>query len=70
MSAEQHQAPIPDWGISSNYEVACPHCGMLHRDLWDHRMEDEQIVEVECDCGKTFLLKCSISVEYSAAMKP
>ncbi len=46
-------------------KIACPWCGHLHGDLWDHEWGDEAI-EVECSCGKYFDLCRRVSVDYSA----
>ena len=50
--------------------VNCPFCGHVHKDLWDYHMEDEDNFEIDCDeCGETFILGCSVSVDYYAFKK-
>ncbi len=48
-------------------EVKCPHCGEMQTDLWDHGMEDEQVIDVDCgSCEKPIRLSCSVTTTYEA----
>lgn len=44
--------------------VSCPACEQRHRDLWELDLEDGQSADIECDCGTTFRIVCSIRTTY------
>lgn len=47
--------------------IACPWCGYPHRNLWDHHLDDGATTTVECgECGRSFMLRCYVSVDYTA----
>ena len=67
MSAAQAVLDMPDPTEGDHRGVACPWCGKVKDDLWEHGMGDEESRDVECGwCGKTFSLLCRISVDYTA----
>lgn len=49
--------------------VLCPYCKQMHGCLFEYEMDDGDTIDVECDCGQTFRLQCSISVQYEAEKK-
>ena len=67
MSAAQAVLDMPDPTEGNHHGIACPWCGKVKDDLWEHGMEDEESREIECGwCGKPFSLLCRISVDYTA----
>lgn len=47
--------------------IACPWCGVAHGDLWEHRLNDGDDLDVECGtCEKPFLLSLEITYDYTA----
>ena len=43
----------------------CPHCGQKESDAWELHLGDGDQVEQECDCGKSYIITCNVSVSYS-----
>lgn len=53
--------------------IACPWCGYVMRDLWDHdwKGNEDESMETECgDCEKPFVLTRVVSVHYVAEARP
>ena len=67
MAAAQAVLDMPDPTDGNHSGIACPWCGKVKDDLWEHGMQDEESREIECGwCGKSFSLLCRISVDYTA----
>lgn len=50
-----------------SHQAACPHCGKLMRDLWDHDWGCADEIETNCGhCGKPVLICRDVSVSYTA----
>lgn len=47
-----------------NDSVQCPYCGQKIKDLWEYNMNDGDTLIVECDCGKSFQIKCNVNTYY------
>jgi len=47
-------------------EVVCPYCGYKHTESYEFFSDiaSEEEVEIDCDCGETFIANQSVSVHY------
>jgi hypothetical protein len=51
----------------SSEQIACPWCGAIMCDLWDHDWTNLEDIVTECDyCEKPFMLSRVVSVDYTA----
>ena len=57
----------PGETTDSGDSIACPHCGTIHRDLWDHEWGNNEDIETECgECERPFTLSRRVRVDYTA----
>jgi len=58
--------------IEYNYtdEVVCPYCGRRSSDSYEYfgQSPDEE-VEIDCDCGETFIAVREVRADYSTRKK-
>jgi hypothetical protein len=55
--------------LDYNREPICPFCGHKESDAWELNMYDGDETEIDCDCGETYIVECSVSVTYSTRKK-
>ena len=63
---------MSELNLKYNREPICPYCGNTYHDaweIWSASDGDGATEEVDCDCGKSYVIELNIDITYSTYKK-